>query len=164
MIKKSTDSVAKEQRKLDLCHQLISSNNYASQDEIRREMIRAGYTRIGQSSVSRLLKSLGVTKVRNAKGIKVYTLDQRHQARPAIENPLSSMVLGVEHNTHFVLILTIAGYARAIAKVLDLQNLPGILGIVAANSSVWVSPRRDYSVLHLYKHISRLLGHGDFRE
>ncbi|WP_338091476.1 hypothetical protein [Sodalis ligni] len=59
MIKKSTDSAAKEQRKLDLCHQLISSNNYASQDEIRREMIRAGYTRIGQSSVSRLLKSLG---------------------------------------------------------------------------------------------------------
>ncbi|WP_338091475.1 hypothetical protein [Sodalis ligni] len=94
----------------------------------------------------------------------MYTLDQRHQARPAIENPLSSMVLGVEHNTHFVLILTIAGYARAIAKVLDLQNLPGILGIVATNSSVWVSPRRDYSVLHLYKHISRLLGHGDFRE
>jgi len=146
-----------EQQKLALCHKLISSNSYISQDEIRREMIRAGYPRIGQSSVSRLLKTLGVTKVRNAKGIRVYTLDQRHQTRPAIENPLSSMVLGVEHNTHFVLILTISGYARAIAKVLDMQNLPGILGIVAANSSVWVTPRNEYSVLYLYKYIARLL-------
>ncbi|MEA9391935.1 ArgR family transcriptional regulator [Acerihabitans sp. TG2] len=146
-----------EQQKLALCHKLISSNSYISQDEIRREMIRAGYPRIGQSSVSRLLKTLGVTKVRNAKGIRVYTLDQSHQTRPAIENPLSAMVLSVEHNAHFVLILTISGYARAIARVLDMLNVPGILGIVAANSSVWVTPRKDYSVFHLYKYIARSL-------
>ncbi len=164
MIKKTADLLAEEQRKLVLCHQLISSNNYVSQDEIRREMVRAGYTRIGQSSVSRLLKSLGVTKVRNARGVKVYTLDERHQTKPAIENPLSSMVLGVEHNACFVLILTISGYARVIARVLDLQNIPGVLGIVAANTSVWVSLRRDYSVIHLYKHISRLLGRDDFSD
>lgn len=158
MITKFTDAPADEQQKLALCHKLISSNSYISQNEIRREMIRAGYPRIGQSSISRLLKTLGVTKVRNAKGIRVYTLDQRHQTTPAFENPLSSMVLGVELNAHFVLILTIGGYARAIAKVLDLQNVPGILGIVAANTSVWVTPRREYSVLHLYKTICSLLG------
>lgn len=158
MIKKHTDSRAEEQHKLALCHKLIISNNYSSQDEIRRELMRAGYSHIGQSSVSRLLKTLGVTKVRNAKGIKVYTLDHSHQATPAIETPLSSMVLGVQCNAHFVLILTIGGYARAIAKVLDLQNLPEILGIVAANSSVWITPRREYSLVYLHKRVSDALG------
>lgn len=70
MTNKIETSWAKEQRKLALCRKLVVSQRYSSQEEIRHQMMRSGYQGISQSTVSRLLKILGVMKVQNAKGKK----------------------------------------------------------------------------------------------
>jgi arginine repressor len=100
----------------------------------------AGFDSISQSTVSRLLKLLGVIKIRNAKGLKIYSLN--HQLRPAPDaaRTVSEMVVSVEHNSEFILIHTVAGYGRAVARILDYHQLPEILGVVAGSSIVWVAP------------------------
>jgi arginine repressor len=50
------------------------------------------------------------------------------------------MVVSVEHNSEFILIHTVAGYGRAVARILDYHQLPEILGVVAGSSIVWVAP------------------------
>ncbi len=77
----------KEQRKLALCRKLVVSQRYSSQEEIRSEMIRGGYTGISQSTVSRLLKALGVMKVQNAKGKRSIPLMHCIIRPPVLANP-----------------------------------------------------------------------------
>lgn len=71
----------KEQLQLTVCQRLIAEKSYLSQEEIRRDLQERGFETISQSTVSRLLKLLGVIKIRNAKGLKIYSLNP--QLRPA---------------------------------------------------------------------------------
>lgn len=64
------DFPAKEQQQLAVCQRLISEKRYLSQEEIRRDLQGHGFENISQSSVSRLLRILGVIKIRNTKGQK----------------------------------------------------------------------------------------------
>ncbi|SQA99287.1 Arginine repressor [Cedecea neteri] len=83
-------SSEKEQRQLELCQQLISHKSYHSQEQLRHDLKQHGFEAISQSTVSRLLKLLGVIKLRNAKGQKIYalspmTLPQPNAARSVAE-------------------------------------------------------------------------------
>ena len=68
------DYSPKEQLQLTVCQRLIAEKSYLSQEEIRRDLQERGFETISQSTVSRLLKLLGVIKIRNAKGLKIYSL------------------------------------------------------------------------------------------
>ncbi|CAI1028407.1 arginine repressor [Serratia grimesii] len=147
----------KEQRKLALCRKLVVSQRYSSQEEIRSEMIRGGYPGISQSTVSRLLKALGVMKVQNAKGKKVYSLNALHHPAPCISEPLSAMLVDVEHNDNFVLIHMNSGYAKAMARIIDLCAWPAVLGVIASSNVVWVAPRDTRYVAQLHQRLKALL-------
>ena len=147
----------KEQRKLALCRKLVVSQRYSSQEEIRSEMIRGGYTGISQSTVSRLLKTLGVMKVQNAKGKKVYSLNALHHPAPCISEPLSAMLIDVEHNDNFVLIHMNSGYAKAMARIIDFCAWPAVLGVIASSNVVWVAPRDTRYVAQLHQRLKALL-------
>lgn len=147
----------KEQHKLALCRKLVVSQRYSSQEEIRSEMMRAGYLGISQSTVSRLLKVLGVMKVQNAKGKKVYSLNALHHPSPCISEPLSAMLIDVEHNDNFVLIHMNSGYAQAMARIIDLCAWPAVLGAIASSNVVWVAPRDTHYVAQLHQRLKTLL-------
>lgn len=67
------------------------------------------------------------------------------------------MVVSVEHNSEFILVHTVAGYGRAVAKVLDYHALPEILGVVAGSSIVWIAPRDVKRTALVHKRINYLL-------
>ncbi|ALB72047.1 arginine repressor [Cronobacter muytjensii] len=152
------DYSGKEQQQMAVCQRLISNKTYCSQEEIRRDMQRQGFNNISQSSVSRLLKLLGVIKIRNAKGQKIYSLNPLLQPAPDAARAISEMVVSVEHNSEFILVHTVAGYGRAVAKVLDYHALPEILGVVAGSSIVWIAPRDVKRTALIHKRINYLLG------
>ncbi|HFM4172783.1 TPA: ArgR family transcriptional regulator, partial [Escherichia coli] len=76
---------------------------------------------------------------------------------PDAARTVSEMVVSVEHNREFILIHTVAGYGRAVARVLDYHQLPEILGVVAGSSIVWVAPRMVKRVALVHKQINYLL-------
>lgn len=157
MAKKPASSCEKEQLKLALCRNLILTQRYSSQEELRHEMTRAGYQGISQSTISRLLKALGVMKIQNAKGKKVYSLNAFHHPVPGINEPLTSMVLSVEHNEKFVLIHMNSGYAKAMARIIDLCAWPAVLGAIATSNVVWVAPSDTQNTVQLHKRLLTLL-------
>lgn len=55
---------------LDACRQIIGQHCYSTQEEIRRELAERGFADISQSTISRLLRRLGVAKAQNANGKK----------------------------------------------------------------------------------------------
>ena len=102
------DYSPKEQLQLAVCQRLISEKSYLSQEEIRRDLQRHGFDSISQSTVSRLLTLLGVIKIRNAKGQKIYSLNPQLRPVPDAARSISEMVVSVEHNSEFILIHTVA--------------------------------------------------------
>ena len=151
------DYSPKEQLQLAVCQRLISEKSYLSQEAIRRDLQYHGFDAISQSTVSRLLKLLGVIKIRNAKGQKIYALNPQLRPVPDAGRTVSEMVVSVEHNSEFILIHTVAGYGRAVARILDYHQLPEILGVVAGSSIVWVAPREVKHTALVHKQINYLL-------
>lgn len=147
----------KEQLQLTVCQRLIAEKSYLSQEEIRRDLQERGFETISQSTVSRLLKLLGVIKIRNAKGLKIYSLNPQLRPAPDAARTVSEMVVSVEHNSKFILVHTVAGYGRAVARILDYHQLPEILGVVAGSSIVWVAPRVVKRTALVHKQINYLL-------
>ncbi|WP_312953294.1 ArgR family transcriptional regulator [Superficieibacter sp.] len=148
---------AKEQLQLTVCQRLIAEKRYLSQEEIRRDLQLHGFDNISQSTVSRLLKLLGVIKIRNAKGQKIYSVNPQLRPVPDAARSVADMVVSVEHNSEFILIHTVAGYGRAVARILDYHALPEVLGIVAGSSIVWVAPRVVKRTALVHKQINYIL-------
>ncbi|WP_436857941.1 arginine repressor [Citrobacter tructae] len=151
------DYSAKEQQQLAVCQRLISGKSYLSQEEIRRDMQDHGFVSISQSSVSRLLKLLGVIKIRNSKGQKIYSVNPHLHPTPDAARSVAEMVVSVEHNSEFILIHTVAGYGSAVARILDYHAMPEILGVVAGSNIVWVAPRVVQRTGLVHKKINYLL-------
>jgi arginine repressor len=160
MVNKSQTTLDKEQKQLALCRALIAGHAYGSQEALRRDLKRHGYRQISQSTVSRLLALLGVIKTRNAKGQKIYILSPQSQAVPHAACRLADMVLSVEANHEFILVQTVAGYGRAVGRVIDQGALPEVLGVVAGSSMVWVAPRHSQTIAQTCRQLCRLLGIG----
>ncbi len=156
-MKEYRDCSTREQQQLAVCQRLVTEKSYLSQEAIRRDLQRHGFDSISQSTVSRLLKLLGIIKIRNAKGQRIYALNPQLRPTPDAARCLSDMVVDVEHNREFILIHTAAGYGRAVARILDYHALPEILGVVAGSSIVWVAPRDVQRTLQVRNRVKNLL-------
>ncbi|EXU75483.1 MULTISPECIES: arginine repressor [Erwinia] len=157
MVKKSTATLEKEQQQLALCRQLIDNHRFHSQQEIRQALRQHGYRDISQSTVSKLLTLLDVIKIADARGEKIYMLNPVLQVKPDAVSPLSAMIISADYNQHFVIVQVIAGYARAVARVIEQSELAEILGIVATNNSVWIAPRCHQLTRQLHRQILNVL-------
>lgn len=156
-MKEYAECTAREQLQLAVCQRLIVEKSYLSQEAIRRDLQLHGFDSISQSTVSRLLKLLGVIKIRNAKGQKIYSVNPQLRPAPDAARSVSEMVVSVEHNSEFILIHTAAGYGRAVARILDYHAIPDILGMVASSSIVWVAPRDVSRTALVHKRVNYLL-------
>lgn len=126
---------------LDACRQIIGRHCYSTQEEIRRELAERGFADISQSTISRLLRRLGVAKAQNANGKKVYTLVDEQLEPAGSTRSVHDMVRAVVHNQQMVLVHTTPGAANVVARLLDRHADPEILGAVAGNDVVLVAPR-----------------------
>lgn len=157
MSKKSSATVERENNQLALCRQLITHHSFRTQQEIRESIQQRGYPEISQSTISRLLSLLDVIKITNARGEKIYALNPDIQAKPDAISPLSSMVISVDYNEKFVIVQVAAGYARAVARVIEHRNFPEVLGIVATNTAVWIAPRDTLKTRQTQRLIAALM-------
>jgi len=156
-MKRTLSALEKEHEQLILCHRLIASKSFASQEALRREFQRAGYRNISQSTVSRLLKTLGVVKIQNAKGKKMYALNEQYQPVPDALRPVTEMVTSVDYNPQFVIVHVSSGYGRAVGKIIDHQGLHEVLGVIASSTAVFVAPRETREIGQVCQIIRQVL-------
>ena len=137
-----------EQNLLDLCRQLIMHGAYTQQVALQRDLEqRIG--RVSLATISRLLKQLGVVKIQNARGQRIYAIDGSQLPLVTPQHPLAEMVIDIVHSNNFVLIHTAPGYSQAIARLIDCQHADEIIGIVAGNDNVWIAPKNCQRTVQL---------------
>lgn len=101
-----------------------------------------------QAIVSRDLRALGVVK-RTVHNKMIYDLPQID----ASQEILRLAIVSITHNEALVVINTLPGLANVVGDYLDMLEQPDILGVLAGENVVFVTPRSIYTIEDVYKKI-----------
>lgn len=134
--------------------QLLLKEAAATQDNLRRELERQGYT-VNQPKISRLLKKLNAVKYKNSQGEMVYCLPH-DVAPPSIEASIYDLVLSVSNNEVMVVIKTSPGSAGLVARILD-NKLEHTLGTIAGDDTIFITPTSIKNIEILTTTVKQLL-------
>jgi transcriptional regulator of arginine metabolism len=141
--------VSSSHRRRDAVARILRSRRIGTQDELLVALRVAGFEAT-QATLSRDLARLGARRVSLPAGGTVYELPgdaeaPERQARggEAAERALGAvreMVSAVSCNASLVVVRTRPGGAPAVARAIDLAGLPGVLGTLAGDDTVFVAP------------------------
>lgn len=136
--------------------ELLNQERFGSQNEIVDALKKQGFTGINQSKISRMLSKFGAVRTRNTKMEMVYCLPNELSV-PNTSSPLKNLVLDVDHNSILIVIKTTPGAAQLIARLLDsIGKSEGILGTIAGDDTIFVTPTSDKPIDELLQNIQRL--------
>ncbi|WP_413629121.1 arginine repressor [Pantoea sp. JV6] len=133
--------------------EILREKKCSSQTEIADELRKVGFSGINQSKISRMLVRAGAVRNRNANGELTYCLPS-DMTTLAVSSPLKSHVISIECNAHIIVVHTSPGAAQLIARSLDSHGKrAGILGTIAGDDTVFVTPTRGTDIHKLAEEI-----------
>ena len=136
--------------------ELLNQERFGSQSEIVDALKKQDFTGINQSKISRMLSKFGAVRTRNTKMEMVYCLPNELSV-PNTSSPLKNLVLDVDHNAMLIVIKTTPGAAQLIARLLDsIGKSEGILGTIAGDDTIFVTPTNNKPIDELLQNIQRL--------
>ncbi len=142
---------SKQEELIKAFKSLLKEEKFSSQGEIVHALQNDGFDNINQSKVSRMLTKFGAVRTRNAKMEMVYCLPAELGV-PTTSSPLKNLVLDIDHNDAMVVIRTSPGAAQLIARLLDsLGKAEGILGTIAGDDTIFMTPAKDFTVKQLHE-------------
>ncbi|MGB2078326.1 MAG: arginine repressor [Vibrio sp.] len=157
LAKTLTTSNSDESSLTAACKRLLQQQSFQNQNQLRQKLIDSGFTGVSQSTVSRLLCQLGVVKIQNASGKKVYCITAE-SAPVRVESSILSQIEFITHNQANVVIKTNPGSAQLIARLIDTDPHQEILGTVGGNDTVIVLPRSQDAITQCEKVVRERLG------
>lgn len=135
---------------------ILKEEKFSSQGEIVEALKSQGFDGINQSKVSRMLTKFGAVRTRNAKMEMVYCLPVELGV-PTTSSSLRELVMDIDHNDALVVIHTGPGAAQLIARLLDsLGKAEGILGVVAGDDTIFITPTRGTTTAELFEAVCDL--------
>ncbi|UVV64395.1 transcriptional regulator ArgR [Glaesserella parasuis] len=135
---------------------LLREEKFGSQSEIVTALQEMGFEHINQSKVSRMLSKFGAVRTRNTKMEMVYHLPAE-LGIPTTSSPLRNLVIDIDHNESVIVVRTSPGAAQLIARLLDsMGKAEGILGTIAGDDTIFITPTRDTSISTLIATITEL--------
>ena len=156
-------------RRRELVRQLVATGRFGSQGEIVAALEERGISAT-QATVSRDLASLGAMRGTRA-GTTAYLLPDdvitrsELPQRERLERLLADLPVIVDEAPPLLVLRTSPGGAQAIASAIDLSFLPGVVGTVAGDDTIFVACRDASAVRQLREHIESVQGrHRSMRE
>ncbi|QLB41225.1 transcriptional regulator ArgR [Mannheimia pernigra] len=135
---------------------LLREEKFSSQSEIVAALQEMGFDNINQSKVSRMLSKFGAVRTRNTKMEMIYQLPVELSV-PTTSSPLKNLVVDIDYNDALIVVKTSPGAAQLIARLLDsMGKAEGILGTIAGDDTIFITPVRSVLIEDLIKNITEL--------
>lgn len=135
---------------------LLKEEKFSSQSEIVAALQEMGFEHINQSKVSRMLSKFGAVRTRNTKMEMIYQLPVELSV-PTTSSPLKNLVIDIDYNDALIVVKTSPGAAQLIARLLDsMGKAEGILGTIAGDDTIFITPIRNVKTVDLIKNITEL--------
>ena len=125
-------------RRREAVARILRAGRISTQEQILDELRRGGF-RATQATLSRDLARLSARRVSRPDG-SYYEIGDAAPA--AVAAAVAGLVSAVATNGSLVVIRTLPGSAPAVARAIDLARLPGVLGTIAGDDTVFVAPSR----------------------
>jgi transcriptional regulator of arginine metabolism len=140
--------------------ELIETREIGSQEELRKLLRQRGWD-VTQATLSRDLRELGVARVSTPAGAR-YTLTAGPSAvgdgNPVLEAVLPTLFSNVDGVGEMVVIRTVPGGAQPIARAIDAESWPDILGTLAGDDTILLICRSGAARERLVRRIRALAG------
>jgi transcriptional regulator of arginine metabolism len=126
-------------RRQGLILELIDRQPLHSQEQLRRQLLKAGFDAT-QATISRDIRDLGLVK---RAGDGAYQRLGDEAANPAfalsaLERSVGEFLRRVERVQQLVVVRTGAGQAQPLAAAIDRAQLPGAVGTIAGDDTILV--------------------------
>ncbi|BDG04236.1 arginine repressor [Anaeromyxobacter oryzae] len=152
-------------RRRDAVARIIRSRRIGTQEELLEALAEAGF-HATQATLSRDLARLAARRVSRPEGGTVYELgdgDGDGSGAPGPRGPagleaLRGLVSSIAANASMVVVRTPPGSAPAIARAIDLAQLPEVLGTIAGDDTIFVAPAGELRPRRLASRLAELLG------
>lgn len=134
--------------------QLLAVRAVGTQEDLSRHLRRAGFN-VTQATLSRDLKEMGVARLSGSNG-------HRYELHRELEGQRVRPILGFEvediaANEQMIVIKTLPGRAQGVAEVIDSLKVPDVLGTIAGDNTIFVSPRSVRRLRSLLKELRSLV-------
>ena len=129
-------SAPEARRRRDAVARILRTGRVSTQEQLMEELSATGF-RTTQATLSRDLARLSARRVSRPDG-SYYEIGDGAPA--AVAAAVSGLVSEVATNGSLVVIRTLPGSAPAVARAIDLARLPGVLGTIAGDDTVFVAP------------------------
>jgi len=121
--------------------ELVRDEKIATQEDLA-ERLRASGLPVTQATVSRDIKELGLLKLTGSDGRQHYAGDVR---QPSPDEKLMRIfrdsVLSVDFSDNMIVVNTLPATADAVCEAIDSMRLPGIIGSMAGERTVFLVVR-----------------------
>ena len=135
--------------------EIVTQKHVASQEDLQRSLKREGF-KITQATLSRDLAEMGVGRITFEEGPR-YTFYEEGRERltsngsDRVRALLSFEVKGIYHNESLIVIKTLSGRAQGVAEQIDSMSSPLILGTLAGDNTIFITPRSTKDISKLVK-------------
>ncbi len=143
-------------RRRDAVVRIIRARLIGTQDELLAALAAAGF-RATQATLSRDLARLGARRVSRPQGGTVYELGDGAAETNGL-GALRGLVGEISANASLVVIRTHPGSAPAIARAIDLAEIPEVLGTIAGDDTIFVAPAGGLRPRRLAARLAEVLG------
>lgn len=140
-------------RRRETVARIIRARRVGTQEELLAELADAG-EQATQATLSRDLARLGARRVSRPGGGTFYELPPETDALGALRGQVSS----IAWNASLVVIRTAPGSANAIARAIDLLQVPEVLGTIAGDDTIFVAPAGALRPTRLAARLAEALG------
>lgn len=117
--------------------QIITHQVVASQEELCQALRKAGFD-VAQATLSRDMKELGIARVNTAEGVRYIPHVESEERR--LTSFVGYEIESVDANESLIVVKTLPGRAQGVAEIIDSMHHPAILGTLAGDNTIFVTP------------------------
>jgi transcriptional regulator of arginine metabolism len=134
--------------------QIITHQVISSQDDLCQALEKAGFT-VTQATLSRDMKELGIARVNTAAGHR-YVLHLESEER-RLTSMIGYEIESIDANESMIVIKTLPGRAQGVAEIIDGVKHPAVLGTLAGDNTIFVTPSSVTRIPEIQKLLKNLM-------
>ncbi len=138
--------------------QILQQQAIGSQEQLVEELADAGFD-VTQATLSRDLKELGVARVNSDDGPRYMIHGDSREIQ--LQSLMYYEVQQIVANETMVVIKTLPGRAQGVSELIDRLKSPLILGTVAGDNTIFVSPVTTRKIPQIVEMLSRFVSQSE---
>lgn len=131
-----------KEKRQNKIREIIEKFDIETQEELLSKLEEAGF-KTTQATISRDIREMRITKIAGENGKQKYGIVQNADTDvlSKYHQVLNAGILDIDYAENLIVIHTVSGMAMAVAAAFDSMKLPGVMGCIAGDDTIFCAVR-----------------------